>query len=329
MARFAGRPGSRLAVTRGAGGAWPTMMESAASRCALEGDIHMQPPRAPTSGQEGAPVEIQPPRVVFVRAGTHAPTTDAPALPGSKYYTLRYLLNALLAAGENVVHFPVRSDDAAGAGGGAAAAGRPARLGRGGSGREVVRRAPLVRATLGAVALAGIGVEEAPDLRWFRVAGGQTFAPRDYLVPGDGPSAAALLAAALALDVPLRLHRLPREEDDVRALLAALGALGVAPAVEACPVDGLCTLALGRDMRPRGAVVDGDACIDSVPALVAAACFAEGESRFENVATLRLKESDRIGDLCLELRRAGCAVGPLPDAIVVRGRPEGIAGGVR
>ena len=451
MARFAGRPGSRLAVTRGAGGAWPTMIESAASRCALEGDIHMQPPRAPTSGQEGAPVEIQPPRVVFVRAGTHAPTTDAPALPGSKYYTLRYLLNALLAAGENVVHFPARSEDTAvlvaalralgarvrwereeadwrlrvaGTGGrlqappdgvlrmGNAGAvlrlllgigallpelrlttDHPDSLGRrpnadllaaleslgiqveaqgtvgclpitlrGGPPRggavsisgarssqylsallylapqlpegliisvpDVVRSAPLVRATLRALALAGIGVVAAPDLRWFRVAGRQTFAPRDYLVPGDGPSAAALLAAALALDVPLRLHRLPQEEDDVRALLAALGALGVAPAVEACPVDRLCTLALGRDMRPRGAVVDGDACIDSVPALVAAACFAEGESRFENVATLRLKESDRIGDLCLELRRAGCAVEPLADAIVVRGRPEGIAGGV-
>src|SRR5258706_3197238 len=89
------------------------MIESAAARCALEGDINVQPPRAPTSGQEEAPVEIQPPRVVFVRAGAHAPTTDAPALPGSKYYTLRYLLNALLAAGESVVHFPARSEDTA------------------------------------------------------------------------------------------------------------------------------------------------------------------------------------------------------------------------
>src|SRR5258708_14778426 len=113
MARFAGRPGSRLAVTRGAGGAWPTMIESAAGRCALEGDIHVQRPRAPTSEQEEAPVEIQPPRVVFVRAGAHAPTTDAPALPGSKYYTLRCLLNALLAAGESVVRFPARSEDTA------------------------------------------------------------------------------------------------------------------------------------------------------------------------------------------------------------------------
>src|SRR5258707_6083260 len=92
------------------------MIESAAGRCALEGDIHVQPPRAPTSDQEEAPVEIQPPRVVFVRAGAHAPTTDAPALPGSKYYTLRYLLNALLAAGESVVHFPARSEDTAVAG---------------------------------------------------------------------------------------------------------------------------------------------------------------------------------------------------------------------
>src|SRR5258707_10395942 len=90
------------------------MIESAAARCALEGDINVQPPRATTSGQEEAPVEIQPPRVVFVPAGAHAPTTDAPALPGSKYYTLRYLLNALLAAGESVLHFPARSEDTPG-----------------------------------------------------------------------------------------------------------------------------------------------------------------------------------------------------------------------
>jgi 3-phosphoshikimate 1-carboxyvinyltransferase len=77
----------------------------------------------------------------------------------------------------------------------------------------------------------------------------------------------------------------------------------------------------------RGAVIDGDACTDSVPALVAAACFADGDSRFEHVATLRLKESDRIYDLSAELRRAGCEVEPYSDAIVVRGRQGGIAGG--
>jgi 3-phosphoshikimate 1-carboxyvinyltransferase len=61
---------------------------------------------------------------------------------------------------------------------------------------------------------------------------------------------------------------------------------------------------------------------------VAAACFSHGETRFERVSTLRLKESDRIHDLCAELARAGCDLTPAPDAITVRGRPRGIEGGV-
>jgi 3-phosphoshikimate 1-carboxyvinyltransferase len=117
------------------------------------------------------------------------------------------------------------------------------------------------------------------------------------------------------------------QDEDVRALIAALRALGAEVDGEAHSADTE-AVKIGRGSRLRGASIDGDACIDSVPALVAAACFAEGESRFENVATLRRKESDRIYDLCDELRRAGCDVEPLPDAIVVRGRPGGIVGGM-
>jgi 3-phosphoshikimate 1-carboxyvinyltransferase len=193
---------------------------------------------------------------------------------------------------------------------------------------DELRSAPLVRATLRALGEAGIRVTAADDLRSFTVAGGQTYRPRVARVPGDGPSAAALLAAALALDAPLRLERLDAREDDVAALLAALRALGVpftqAPSAVAGDPPAL---ALAPGARLRGARVVGDGCIDSVPALVAAACFAEGESRFERVATLRLKESDRLGDLAAELTRAGCNVHAEPDALVVRGRPEGIAGG--
>lgn len=194
---------------------------------------------------------------------------------------------------------------------------------------EGLRSAPLVQATLRALAAAGIVVEAAPDLLHFAIPGAQTYQARVYSVPGDGPSAAALVAAALALDAPLRLERLEPDAEDVRGLLAALAALGapVSLAPAARPGAGY-TLTLAPGARLRGARVDGDACIDSVPALVAAACFAEGETRFERVATLRLKESDRIGDLCAELSRAGCDVTAEPDAIVVRGRPEAIPGGV-
>lgn len=191
---------------------------------------------------------------------------------------------------------------------------------------ETLRSAPLVYATLRALGEAGIAVAAAPDLMRFHVPGGQTFESRVYDVPGDGPSAAALVCAALTLGTSLRLERLDAEADDVYALVAALRALG-APltATPAASTDG--ALAVAGNARLAGAVVDGDACIDSVPALVAAACSAAGTSRFENVATLRLKESDRIGDLAAELNRAGGDVTPLADAILVRGQPAGIAGG--
>jgi 3-phosphoshikimate 1-carboxyvinyltransferase len=90
---------------------------------------------------------------------------------------------------------------------------------------ETLRSAPLVRATLRALAAAGIQVEAAPDLRSFVVPGGQTFRSGVYDVPGDAPSAAALAAAASAAGTPLRLDTLDPDEDDVRALLAALDAL--------------------------------------------------------------------------------------------------------
>jgi 3-phosphoshikimate 1-carboxyvinyltransferase len=194
---------------------------------------------------------------------------------------------------------------------------------------DELRSAPLVRATLRALGEAGIQVAAADDLLSFNVAGGQVYRPRAARVPGDGPSAAALVAAALALDVPLRLERLDAREDDVAALGAALHALG-APVTEATPAVAGDPPAwvLASGARLRGARVDGDGCIDSVPVLVAAACFAEGESRFERVATLRLKESDRLGDLAAELTRAGCDVRAEADALVVRGQPEGITGGV-
>jgi 3-phosphoshikimate 1-carboxyvinyltransferase len=78
----------------------------------------------------------------------------------------------------------------------------------------------------------------------------------------------------------------------------------------------------------HGARIDGDPCIDSVPVLTALACFAQGETRFEGVATLRLKESDRISDLSAELERAGGHILPGEETITVFGKPEGILGGV-
>ncbi len=206
-----------------------------------------------------------------------------------------------------------------------------------------LRSAPLVRATLGALADAGIVLTATPDLRAFVVPGNQRFVTREYTVPGDLPSTAALAAAALTLRRPVTLAGFDTDAPGAHDLLAALTALGArasqsvslspsVPSASAVPPS----LSISSSVpsvssvvnHPDVLVLDADAIIDSVPALAAAACFVPGVTRFERAGTLRLKESDRIGDLCAELARAGADVTSEADAIVVRGRPQGIAGGV-
>ncbi len=184
---------------------------------------------------------------------------------------------------------------------------------------------PLVHATLEVMQEAGISVEHDETLTSFSIAAGQHYLPRTYAVPGDYPSAATWLAACAVSNNPtneIRLARLRRGDEVGEELLAAFRAMGADLYID----DDTVSIRGGRPLQ--GIVVDGDRMIDCIPVLVAAACFAEGESVFYNIESLHYKESDRIEDLCAELRRAGCTVTPKQDAIIVQGRPQGIEGGV-
>jgi 3-phosphoshikimate 1-carboxyvinyltransferase len=190
---------------------------------------------------------------------------------------------------------------------------------------DELKSQPLVLATLEVLQEAGIVVEHDGALHHFVIASGQAYQPREYVIPGDYPSAAALLAACTATTNPLselRLARLRRGDEIGEALLDAFRSMGAD-----LRRDGD-TLILRGGQCLHGIELDGDRIIDCIPVLVAAACFAEGESRFYNIESLHYKESDRIDDLCAELQRAGCSVSPQRDAIVVQGRPQGVEGGV-
>ncbi len=63
--------------------------------------------------------------------------------------------------------------------------------------------------------------------------------------------------------------------------------------------------------------------VDEVPALAVAAACAEGETVFEGVGELRVKESDRLATVESELGRMGVDVRVEGDRLVVRGRPGG------
>lgn len=183
----------------------------------------------------------------------------------------------------------------------------------------------LVRASLEVLQEAGIVIEHDDVLRYFSIAGGQRYLPRNYTIPGDYPSAATLIAACAVMptsESELRLSRLRPGDEIGKAVLSAFRDMNVNLRREGD------TLIIRGGQCLRGIQVNGDSMIDCIPVMVAAACFAEGESVFYNIESLHYKESDRIDDLCHELSKAGCDVTPQHDAIVIKGRPQGIEGGI-
>jgi 3-phosphoshikimate 1-carboxyvinyltransferase len=52
------------------------------------------------------------------------------------------------------------------------------------------------------------------------------------------------------------------------------------------------------------------------------ACFADGESTFEGVSELRVKESDRIHNLIEQFHEFGVASSEKPDGFSITGQPD-------
>jgi len=181
----------------------------------------------------------------------------------------------------------------------------------------------VIGQTLEVLQEAGIVIHASDDLMRYRIPGKQRYMPRNYVVQGDYPGSAAILAAAAVTRSDVRVLRLlETSKQGERACVDVLQAMGVPLRHEngVVHVRGNGKLTAGE--------FDGDHFTDAVLAMVAAAVFAEGTSRFYNVENLRYKECDRITDYLNELRKAGAHVEERQSEIIVHGRPEGVEGGV-
>ncbi|KIL41174.1 3-phosphoshikimate 1-carboxyvinyltransferase [Gordoniibacillus kamchatkensis] len=181
----------------------------------------------------------------------------------------------------------------------------------------------IVGQTLEVIEQAGVKIEAAADLMHFRVPGKQRYEAKKYVVQGDYPGSAAILAAAAVTNSDVKVRRLEEtSRQGERAVVDVLKAMGVGLTHQGGVVH-----VLGNG-RLKAGEFDGDHFTDAVLAMVAAAVFAEGTSRFYNVENLRYKECDRITDFLHELRKAGADVEERQSEIIVHGRPEGVEGGV-
>lgn len=181
----------------------------------------------------------------------------------------------------------------------------------------------VVGQTLEVLEQAGIKIVASDDFMHYQIPGRQQYRAQEYVVQGDYPGSAAIMAAAAVTQSDVSLLRLPKDsKQGERAVVDVLKAMGVNLTHDQDTVHI-------RGGAPMKAVeFDGDAFTDAVLAMVAAAVFAEGTSRFYNVENLRYKECDRITDYLRELRKAGADVEETQSEIIVHGKPEGVPGGV-
>ncbi|ATE62474.1 bifunctional 3-phosphoshikimate 1-carboxyvinyltransferase/cytidylate kinase [Thauera sinica] len=173
---------------------------------------------------------------------------------------------------------------------------------------------PYIAITLELMARFGVAVEREGWAR-FVVPGGVRYrSPGTVYVEGDASSASYFLAAGAIGGGPVRVEGVGRDsiQGDVR-FAEALQQLGARIAMG----DNWIEAAAPADGRLRAFDLDLNHIPDAAMTLAVAALFADGPCTLRNIASWRVKETDRIAAMATELRKVGAGVEEGPDHLRV------------
>lgn len=163
---------------------------------------------------------------------------------------------------------------------------------------------PYIEITLAIMARFGVQVEREGWQRFTVPAGSRYVSPGTIYVEGDASSASYFLALGAIGGGPVRVEGVGRDsiQGDVKfaQALAQMGArieMGSNWMESRAPVDGLLAVDLDCNHIP-----------DAAMTLATAALFARGATTLRNIASWRVKETDRIVAMATELRKLGADV---------------------
>ncbi|MFJ5380354.1 3-phosphoshikimate 1-carboxyvinyltransferase [Cupriavidus sp. CER94] len=166
---------------------------------------------------------------------------------------------------------------------------------------------PYIEITLNLLARFGIEVERQGWERFILPAGAQYRSPGEIYVEGDASTASYFLAAGAIGGGPVRVEGvgLSSIQGDVR-FADALNRMGanVMAGDNWIEVRGT----ERDDGRLNGIELDCNHIPDAAMTLAVAALFAEGSTTLTNIASWRVKETDRISAMAAELRKLGATV---------------------
>ena len=174
---------------------------------------------------------------------------------------------------------------------------------------------PYVEITLKLLARFGIAVQRQGFERFTIPAGSRLRTPGDIHVEADASSASYFIAlgAIAAVDQPLLIEGLGLDsiQGDIRFVEAAR-------AMGARVQGGPGRLTVQRGAWPlRAITLDCNHIPDAAMTLAVMALYATGTTRLTNIASWRVKETDRIAAMAAELRKLGAEVVEHADAIEV------------
>ncbi|MGW4213705.1 3-phosphoshikimate 1-carboxyvinyltransferase [Lentzea sp. NPDC004789] len=171
---------------------------------------------------------------------------------------------------------------------------------------------PYVNMTVAALAEMGVQVER-DGFTSFTVRAGQKIRGGSVTVEPDASGMSYFLAAAAVLGGRITIPGIGSgsHQGDV-GLVEAFVRMGCTADV----TEDSITLQ-GGDLH--GIDIDMEAMPDVVPTLAVVAAFAQGTTRITNIASLRVKECDRIAAVTTELRKMGIEVDEEPDAMTITG----------
>ncbi len=150
------------------------------------------------------------------------------------------------------------------------------------------------------------------DFKTIRIKGGQKYKAFDTAIPGDFSSATFFMVLAAVSGGEFTLKNLdmsdPQGDKKVLDYLVEMGTT-VRYTEEGIVIKG---------NGLKGIEIDMNSTPDALPAMAVAGCFAEGETRLVNVPQARMKETDRIKVMALELSKMGADIEELPEGLVIR-----------
>jgi 3-phosphoshikimate 1-carboxyvinyltransferase len=173
---------------------------------------------------------------------------------------------------------------------------------------ELISR-PYVDLTLASMARFGVAVRREGWRRFTVPAGSSYRSPGVVYVEGDASSASYFLALGALGGGPLRVEGVGADSIQGDVLFAdALAGMGARISSGPNWIEASAPISSAGCGKLQGIVLDCNHIPDAAMTLATTALFAEGPTTLTNIASWRVKETDRIAAMATELRKLGALV---------------------